>query len=170
MGISVAVIFIIEVIVAICYGKYIGKKEERVRKLNHDFREYYEVVSRWIVMKNSGRKLEEYFKASEIKSIAIYGAGPLGEMIYQELQDSEINVLYVIDQSKKQFETLKENNVIIHPSQIKEREMPDAIVITPMLHKSDILDLLCGMNLPASVSFLILDDIVNFFVMHEVQK
>lgn len=169
MSVWVAVILIIEVIVAICYGKYIGKKEERVRKLNRDFREYYEVVSRWIIMKNNGRKLEEYFKASEIKSIAIYGAGPLGEMVYQELQDSEINVFFVIDQSKKQFETLKENN-IIHPSQIKDQKMPDAIVITPMLHKSDIMDLLCGMNLPASVSFLILDDIVNYFVTHEVQK
>ena len=169
MSASVVIILIIEIVFAICYGKYIGKKEERVRKLNTDFRNYYEVVSRWIIMKNSGRKLEEYFKSSGIKNVAIYGAGPLGEMVYQELQDSEINIFYVIDQSKKKFETLKENS-IIHPSQIKDMKMPDAIVITPMVHKSDIMDLLCSMNLPASVSFLVLDEIVNYFVTHEVQN
>lgn len=169
MSISVAVILIIEIIFAISYRIFYGRKKERERKFNPDFRDYYEVVSRWIIMKNSGRRLEEYFKYAGIRSVAIYGAGSLGEMVCQELQDSEINVFYVIDQKKKRFETLKESN-IIHPSQIKDQKMPDAIVITSMIHKSDIIDLLCRMNLPASVSFLVLDEIVNFFITHEVQN
>ncbi len=162
-------VLVIELLFAFFYGRHIRVKEAKVKKLNNDFREYYEVVSRWIILKNSGRKPEEYFRFHGIKRIAIYGAGPLGEMLYQELFGGEVQILYVVDQTRKEFENVKGAKVI-HPSLIPNQEMPDAIVITPMVFKTAILDVLCNLNLPNSVSFLMLDEIVNFFMSHEVQN
>ena len=83
--------------------KRIKKEKEMVRKLNNGFRDYYEVVSRWMILKNCGRKAEEFFYHYNYNRIVIYGAGPLGEMLCQELKESSINVVCAVDKEKKSF-------------------------------------------------------------------
>ena len=56
-------------------------------------------------MKQEGKSLVEYFEYNNIKSIAIYGMKELGERLVKELEGSEIEIKYIIDQNADEIET-----------------------------------------------------------------
>lgn len=76
-------------------GKQIEKKAEKVDK----FKGYYNMLNQWLILKQEGKNLSEYFKSNGYKTIAIYGMGEMGNRLYDELKDSEIEVKYAVDQN-----------------------------------------------------------------------
>lgn len=75
--------------------KKIAEKKEKVDK----FKNYYNMLNHWLALKQEGKSLETYFVENNIKTLAIYGVGEMGNRIYDELKDSEIVVKYGIDKS-----------------------------------------------------------------------
>lgn len=75
--------------------KQIQLKNKKVDK----FKDYYHLLNQWLIHKQEGKCLEQYFIDNNYKSIAIYGMGEVGNRLYNELKDSKINVLYAIDES-----------------------------------------------------------------------
>lgn len=141
------------------------KWEKRLKdnkKMNLGFKDYYEVVSRWILLKNRNLDAKDYFLHYGYRHIAIYGAGPLGEMLFNELAGSEIFVEYVVDKSKTKFD-LTDGGKIISPQQIGQQKQVDAIIITPLLYQKEILDVLCGIDITEDTVFILFDEIVNYF-------
>lgn len=59
-------------------------------------RNFY-VAREWLALKIYKKSLAEFIRSQGIKSIAIYGMGYLGELLLEELKDSDIEVLYGID-------------------------------------------------------------------------
>lgn len=76
-------------------SKAIEMKTGKVDK----FKAYYNMLNQWLLLKQDGKNLKEYFKNNGYNTIAIYGMGEMGNRLYDELKDSEIQVKYAIDKN-----------------------------------------------------------------------
>ena len=81
----------------------------KVRK----YQSYYYLFGSWMVLRNKGRTLAEYFENHNFRNIAIFGLGRLGLCLYEELKDSNIHVKYAIDRNAASFSYL--NLKVISP-------------------------------------------------------
>ncbi len=61
------------------------------------------ILQRWMKLKVSGIDIDAYFKKKNIKSIAIYGLGTLGELLYLDMYSSGVEIKYGIDKCAKDF-------------------------------------------------------------------
>ena len=57
------------------------------------------MLNQWLVLKQEGKSLEQYFIENGYKTVAIYGMGEMGNRLYDELKDSSIEVKYAVDQN-----------------------------------------------------------------------
>lgn len=71
----------------------IKEKNEKINK----FRSYYEILNRWLILKQEEKSLQKYFLYNGYKNIAIYGMGELGNRLYDELKNSDVKVKYAMD-------------------------------------------------------------------------
>ncbi len=103
------------------------KNKKLVEKANKvdKFKGYYNMLNQWLVLKNEGKKLDKYFIHHGYKTIAIYGMGELGNRLYEELRNSEIEVKYAID--KKADSTYSELDVYNLEDGLEE---VDVVVVT----------------------------------------
>lgn len=102
-------------------NKTIVEKTEKVDK----FKGYYNLVNQWLVLKNEGKKLDQYFINNGYKSIAIYGMGELGNRLYEELKDTEVEVKYAIDKNAES--TYSELQVVGLDDEFEE---VDVVIVT----------------------------------------
>lgn len=63
-----------------------------------------EVFSKWMILKQNGKSLEEYFAKKGYNNIAIYGMHHLGLCILNELRESKIQVRYAIDRNAQNMD------------------------------------------------------------------
>ncbi|MBP2633276.1 MAG: hypothetical protein H6Q70_3904 [Firmicutes bacterium] len=80
--------------------------KEELGKINTDllnrynkFREYYYLLHRWLILKEKNINISEYLTKRGFYKIAIYGLGIMGKHLLEELKDTEVKVLYAIDQN-----------------------------------------------------------------------
>ena len=79
---------------------YLGNKQIQQKAGKVDkFKGYYNMLNQWLILKQEGKSLAEYFKKNDYKTVAIYGMGEMGNRLYDELKDSEIEVKYAVDQN-----------------------------------------------------------------------
>lgn len=129
-------------------AKSTNKKSEKVDK----FKTYYNMLNQWLLLKQEGKSLEDYFIESNIKTIAIYGMGEMGNRLYDELKNSKVEVKYAID---------KEAESIYSELDVRKLEdgMPfvDAVIVTAVFAFEDIKN-----ELASSVDYQIisLEDVV----------
>lgn len=107
-------------------SSYLGSKqiEQKTEKVDK-FKGYYNMLNQWLILKQEGKSLCEYFVANNYKKIAIYGMGEMGNRLYDELKESGIEVAYAID--KMAESTYSELEVIDIEDDYKE---VDAIIVT----------------------------------------
>ncbi len=102
-------------------GKAIDQKKEKIDK----FKSYYNVLNQWLILKQEGKSLENYFLNNGYKTLAIYGMGEMGNRLYEELKNTSVQIIYTID--KNAACTYSELDVI----EPEEDFSPvDAIVVT----------------------------------------
>lgn len=94
-----------------------------------EIQESHHVLTLWL-KSHFGKTIVYYLKEMGVKTIAIYGYGFLGKILYKELQSTEITVDYIIDKRKIIDADIK----IVEP----ESEWPpvDAIIISPLAYNS----------------------------------
>lgn len=138
MGLKNAIGMIISAAVGCAAG--IGyefiKEEKRMDKLEDKekkFEAFYRLLVAWVELKQEGKNLTDFFTYNNIKTIAVYGMKELGERLVKELEGTEIEIKYVIDQNVNSIET----NLM---KKIPEDELPevDAIVVTAIYFYQDI--------------------------------
>lgn len=88
-------------------------------------------LKRWLENRNAGKTFADYFREYGYRKIAIYGAGDIGKLLYEEVKNSDINVCYFVDRNAEGLREL-ENIPVIPINNIKHMEEVDAIVITPL--------------------------------------
>lgn len=77
--------------------KVADEKIERLVKKNERYRDYWMVLKDWLCLSAEGKSVTKYLKDKNIKKVAIYGMGMLGEILYKELRNNEFEVKYGID-------------------------------------------------------------------------
>ncbi len=105
------------------------KKEQQFKGLSNQCNKitrYYHIFNHWLKLKQQDISCKDYFIENEYHRIAIYGFKELGERLYDELKDSEIEICYIIDKNKDSI--WAEIDVFG-----MDEELPDvdAIVVTP---------------------------------------
>lgn len=89
------------------------------------FRMYYQVLNQWLMLRQEGKNLEQYFQKKGYSSIAIYGMGELGNRLLKELENTEVVVKYCMDSKSA---TLDEH-MNVKEDGINADEV-DAVVVT----------------------------------------
>ena len=88
---------------------------------------YFQLLNRWMIGRQEGKRAADFLREEGMEKIAIYGMGDLANRLAEELQGSDVHVLYGIDR-----------DVCCTNSRIAEVYSPedalpevDGIVITP---------------------------------------
>lgn len=71
-------------------------KAEKIDK----FKGYYNMLNQWLVLKQEGKSLEQYFVDNGYETVAIYGMGEMGNRLYDELKNSDkVKIKYAVDKN-----------------------------------------------------------------------
>lgn len=97
-------------------GNMFNKKAVQATQYAQKHLAIMQVMNQWIMNKQNGKDLKDFFLANGYKEIAIYGMSYLGERLADELSDSEITVKYAIDRNADNiytpFELLKPDDTL----------------------------------------------------------
>lgn len=93
---------------------------------------YYHILNNWMKLKESGGSLEQRLSEKNIESVAIYGMGDIGRHLVKDLENSNIEVKYAIDQS---FFAISDIDVYEPESDLPD---VDAVIITPVCEYENI--------------------------------
>lgn len=113
------------------------KKEIPIRVKMQDgavkMMEFYNLLIQWIGIKQRQKSIVNFFENNGYHSIAIYGMKELGKCLYDELQGSDIEVKYIIDNN------ITENDMKL-PMYKSNENLPyvDAIVVTAIHYFGEI--------------------------------
>lgn len=108
------------------------KKEKMIDGKNEAIIKTY---SRWISLKQEGKSIAEYLKENGYRKVAVYGMHYLGENLYHELKDSDIEVTYAID---KNAANITCDIPIYTPDEALEEV--DAVIVTAFYFYAEIED------------------------------
>lgn len=101
----------------------------------------------WIELENLGGNINSFFKERNIKTIAVYGIGSLTNRLIDELQEFNINILYLI--SSSQINIYKGISVYDIDEELPE---VDIIVITEIDNYLKVERELCEKNIIEVIS------------------
>lgn len=124
-----------------------------MQKKADKFEQYMRLLDRWMELREQGIHISTFFKERGIQKIGIYGYGNFGRHLYWELKNSDVEVLYLIDQ---QGQRLSEEAKVYLPSD----ELPacDEIVVSTFWIFDEIRELLADKH-----RLIPLDEIVHSF-------
>lgn len=104
----------------IYYSKY------RLCQLNYD------VLYKWMYCDIYNRTVEEELRKNGIQSVAIYGAGDLGSILWNKLKESTIRVECFVDKYSLALKYGVDDIAVIRPEELKNRSDIDLIIITAL--------------------------------------
>lgn len=94
---------------------------------------YYKLTYEWLNKKMQKKSITDYFERNNIRKIAVYGKGSLGEFLYQELRNSGIIVVCFIDQCSKEMLQTESAIPVVNLEEFSTLKTDiDTIVITPI--------------------------------------
>lgn len=133
--------------------KYKGKQVNELDKVRK-FKKYYNMLNQWLLIRNEGRTLSEYFTNHGYCNIAVYGMGEMGNRFLEEIQKSNaVSIKYAIDQ---------EADGVLLDLEVKTLEDAlepvDVIVVTAVFAYEDIRKLLKSKT---DIKIISLEDVIQ---------
>lgn len=113
------------------------KKNAATDDLLQKMGEFYRLLLKWLEIEQKGHSIRSFFTENGYKTIAIYGMKELGERLFDELKDSEVEVKYIID---KKADMMYADVDIVTPEEPLEEV--DAIVVTAIHYMDEIEEML----------------------------
>ncbi len=110
-------------------NRYFCKKDTK----NERYFQWYKALYQWIVIQQDHGRISDYFKKNNYKSIAIYGMGELGILLLKELDDTDIEIPYVIDQNAGSIAVSSNKKVIM----LKEIQENVDLIVVSVIDKFD---------------------------------
>lgn len=107
---------------------HICNNEKKMNKMWDQLKKYkcyYDLVVRWMILKQNGISIADYFDKNDLTDIAIYGMGDFGRILYEELDSAKIKIICGIDRNSMNDLKIR----VINPSEVK-KERIGAIVVT----------------------------------------
>lgn len=118
---------------AVATSKLQGLAEKETGAYVDKFKGYYNMLNQWLILKQQGKSLEKYFVDNNYKTIAIYGMGEMGNRLYDELKDTDIEIKYGIDQNAAS--TYSELEVVDKDAELEE---VDVIIVSATFAFDDV--------------------------------
>ena len=109
------------------------KESDKWKELADKHLVLMQLFNQWMITKQEGKSVIDYFERENIKSIAIYGMSFVGERLYDELKKSNIDVKFAID---KKADRIYSDVEVVTPDDMFEEV--DAIVVTPVFYYEEI--------------------------------
>lgn len=91
------------------------------------------MMNQWVRVKQEGKNLSSYFEENGYHKIAVYGMSYAGETLVNELEGTNIEVAYGIDQNGAAFYT--DIDIVTMENQLAD---VDAIVVTAITYFDEI--------------------------------
>lgn len=110
---------------AIGVGRVTGTKVTEMRQMADKHLVLYLMMRQWVKAKQEGKNLADYFERNGYQKIAIYGMSYAGETLVDELNGTNVKVVYGID--KKADMIYADVDVV---SIEDDLEPVDAVVVT----------------------------------------
>lgn len=104
--------------------------------------QFYRVMTKWIDMKLSNKRIVDYLEKHNYKSVSIYGFSDLGKLLYKELLSSAVEVVNILDN-----QYLKNNYSDLKVCVPKEGTCDvDCVIVTAIYYYNEIEAQLKGMG------------------------
>lgn len=107
---------------------YLKESNEKYMK----FKKYYQIYNCWISSINKNISIESLLKNKNLRDIAIYGNGEIGNRLYESLQNSDVRVHYFIDKKAGEINFDIDKIKVYDIRDITNKEKLDAIIVTPV--------------------------------------
>lgn len=101
----------------------------------------FRCLNKWMCNREDEKHIGDYLNYKGINTIGIYGHGLMGKHLLAELKNSNIEILWIMDQRD-----LDIPYKTVHIEDAKEIEMPDLIIVTPIKGYEEIDFQLKGMG------------------------
>lgn len=108
---------------------------EQWKELSDKHLALMQLYDKWMITKQDGRSIVEYFDDNHIQTIAIYGMASVGLRLQDELRKTNVEVKYGIDKYKYKNRTDLD---IVTPDE--KLEKVDAIIVTAIYYFAEIRD------------------------------
>lgn len=126
----IIIVFITSILWFILFLLYI-KKQKRENEVKENIinkhLDSFLLYNQWLMMRNEGKRLANYFEEMGYQNIAVYGLGDIANRLAEELEGSDIRIEYGVDQNLSNVKT------IIETTYSMQEELPkvDVVVVTP---------------------------------------
>lgn len=97
----------------------------------------FQLMTKWVKVKQKNYSLVEYFKRRGYHTIAVYGVSSVGQLFIKELENSDITVLYGIDRNPE-----ASDGMIVTMAPSDELKKVDVIVVTAIYYYDEIEEML----------------------------
>lgn len=125
-------------------GNAAYKKVNELEEKSERYLALYRMMDKWMEVKQEGKNLSMYFQKWGYTRIAIYGMSRAGRTLYNELEKTEITVVYGIDRCAESLYA----DVDIYTLD-DSLEQVDAVVVTAISYFEEIKkDILAKMDCP----------------------
>lgn len=94
-------------------------------------RDGFVMLKRWLENRNAGKTFVDYFHEYGYLTLAVYDAGELGRLLYEEIKDSDLTLRYFVDRNAEGLGTI-EGIPVISLSQISCMEEVDVLIVSPI--------------------------------------
>ncbi len=93
------------VIGSLVVGKYMQDKLDKIQSMSEKHLALFIMMNQWVKVKQEGKSLSDYLKELGYLNIAVYGMNYAGKTLINELNGSDIKVLYGIDKNADHIDT-----------------------------------------------------------------
>jgi FlaA1/EpsC-like NDP-sugar epimerase len=115
----------------------------------------YPLLLQWLRLKTQDSPIDNFFCNENIKTIAIYGMGDLGNLFYREIKDSPFVTVDCFVDKKYEMYVKGINGIdVIGLNQISQRNKVEAIIVTPVFYMNKIMEdlLMAGISMNKIIS------------------
>lgn len=99
---------------------------------------YYNFLTRWLEAKAIGNSLEKCLLKQKIHSVAIYGMGKIGALIFNELEKSSIKIECLVDQNPSSSSSFPDCIIRALPEETEKYAKADIILVTSIASYQEI--------------------------------
>lgn len=121
----------------LCVRKVLEQKRLELEKTKENLL----VLSEWMALYRCGNSLEKILTREGYSAVAIYGMGILGSHLYQELEDTGIQVNYIID--RKPIKGVYESRICGIDTVLQGI---DVVIVTPIYQFEEIKEKIQEIN------------------------
>lgn len=101
---------------------------------------YFQIANRWLFLKIKGVSVAAFLNKAGYKKAAIYGMAELGNRLYEELKDSEIEVVFIMDINP--LSVVIRDEILVLDPYVRDLPDVDVMIVTPLLSFEQIRQLI----------------------------